>query len=125
MTRWIETCLSTVKLSFMINGQSHGFLQARRGRRHGDPVSPLLFVLGMQYFSRLLLDLEHDPNFHFHAKCKRMKLTHLIFVDGFMAICRADKTSPLILKKKIEEFAAVSGLIVNNSKSHMFLSHEA
>lgn len=121
---WISTCLSIVRLSFLINGQSYGFIQAKRGLRQGDPISPLLFLLGMKYLSRSLQSLNGDPDFHYHTKCRNLKLTHMCFADDFMGFCRADRTSPIILKKKIEEFAQCSGLIVNPQKSQVFLSFE-
>lgn len=72
-----------------------------------------------------MLDLDQNPNFHYHSKCKRMKLTHFCFADDLTAICRGDKTSLLILQKKIEDFAKVSGLIVNPAKSQVFFGFEA
>lgn len=72
-----------------------------------------------------MLDLDRNPSFHYHAKCKRMKLTHLSFADDLTVFCRADHTSLVILKRKIEEFARTSGLIVNSTKSQIFLSSEA
>lgn len=52
-TNWIMTTVKTVSYSFNINGQMIEDMQACRGIRQGDPISPLLFVIMMEYFNRM------------------------------------------------------------------------
>ena len=53
--RWVFFCISTVKLSILINGISCGFFESSRGIRQGDPLSPLLFFIVMDAFSKMLV----------------------------------------------------------------------
>ena len=53
-TGWISWCISTATFSVLINGTPEGFFNSSRGLRQGDPLSPYLFVIGMEAFSRLI-----------------------------------------------------------------------
>lgn len=118
--QFIIQCLITAKYSLMVNGRPRGFCSSKRGLRQGDPMSPYLFVIVMEYFSRLMSTLPQNAQFSFHTKCKEMQLSRLFFADDIMMFCRADKQSPLILKSLVEQFGTVSGLNINLQKSHIF-----
>ncbi|XP_059309987.1 uncharacterized protein LOC132061139 [Lycium ferocissimum] len=89
----VMLCVTTTKFSIKVNGNSHGYFEGRRGLRQGDPISPLLFVLVMEYLSRVLKKMGNLPNFRFHPMCKKMQLTHLTFADDLMKFCKATETS--------------------------------
>lgn len=62
----IMECVSSPKFTLLINCQLHGFFEGKRGLRQGDPMSPLLFVICMEYLTRTLDLVSDSPHFRFH-----------------------------------------------------------
>ena len=52
--RWIRTCISTVQFSVLFNGSPVDFFGSSRGLRQGDPLSPMLFLVLMEVFSKMM-----------------------------------------------------------------------
>ncbi|GFZ21489.1 similar to CYCLIN D3;2 [Actinidia rufa] len=85
---WIIACISSPTYSVSYNGHCHGFFKGKRGLRQGDPLSPYLFVICLEYLSRALGSLRDNPDFNFHPKCGGLKITHLAFADDLVLFSR-------------------------------------
>ncbi|XP_062089492.1 uncharacterized protein LOC133796026 [Humulus lupulus] len=116
----IMACVCTPRLSFMVNGSLQGFIQPKRGLRQGDPMSPLLFIIGMEYLSHILKKVANLTSFQFHPRCKSIKLTHLCFVDDLLLFCKGDYKSASLLLQGFKLFSNTSGLQPNMGKSAVF-----
>nr|XP_016452260.1 PREDICTED: uncharacterized protein LOC107776838 [Nicotiana tabacum] len=68
---WVMTSISIVCYSNIVNGKPIKPFEAKRGLRQGDPLSPLLFVIAMEYLCRLLKQLGNNKNFKFHPRERR------------------------------------------------------
>lgn len=53
--KWIFFDISTVSYSVLVNGTSVDSFAAQRGLQQGDPISPFLFLLVMEGYSRMLI----------------------------------------------------------------------
>jgi mannosylglycoprotein endo-beta-mannosidase len=122
MINWIKTCITTVHYTININGELHGFFQATRGIRQGDPLSPYLFVLAMEGLSDIINQSVRSSTFQYHWRCKPTKITHLCFADDLMMFCHADIESIMVLKSSLDRFSKLSGLTINLAKSSLYLS---
>ncbi|XP_062100475.1 uncharacterized protein LOC133806383 [Humulus lupulus] len=82
--QWIMTCLTGTSYTLMFNGRLQGIFEGRKGLRQGDPISPLLFVLAMEYLTRLLKQASHHREFRFHPMRKHLQLVNLCFADDLI-----------------------------------------
>lgn len=116
------TCLSTMAYSLMLNGGLTKPFHAKRGISQGDPMSPYLFVLSMEYLGRELQLLTHNGKFNFHPKCRKVDSIHMCFADDLLMYCRADLTSVTLLHEAFQKFSKVSGLHANPTKSSLYIA---
>ncbi|XP_074267542.1 uncharacterized protein LOC141590932 [Silene latifolia] len=111
----IMQCVSTTSYSIGLNGQNYGFFHGKRGLRQGDPISPLIFTLCMEYLNRLLVMGSGLPGFKFHPLCRSLRLTHLMFADDLLLFCKGEVKSICILMELLKDFplllACVSTMI--------------
>ncbi|GJZ98249.1 RNA-directed DNA polymerase, eukaryota, reverse transcriptase zinc-binding domain protein [Tanacetum coccineum] len=121
MVSWIMTCITSAKFSINVNGERVGYFKGGRGLRQGDPISPYLFTLVMEVLNLLIQKNIQDGNgFKYHFGCKNLRITHLWFADDLLVFCHGDIESVRTMKKSLDEFSSVSGLLPNMQKSTIF-----
>ncbi|XP_074299334.1 uncharacterized protein LOC141630406 [Silene latifolia] len=116
----ILQCITTTTFSLSINGEMLGYFQGKRGLRQGDPLSPLIFTLCMEYLTRSLQYASSNPDFHYHPMCKKQRLASLMFADDVMLFSKGDATSMMLLLQSFSTFSNASGLQVSASKSNAY-----
>ncbi|KAL9662864.1 hypothetical protein QQ045_027699 [Rhodiola kirilowii] len=117
---WIMSCVTSAHFSVLINGSLEGYFASSRGLRQGDPISPYLFTLVMEVFSRILGHTRQSNDFSFHPKCAGISLSHLMFADDIIIFSKADMGSLMKIKEALALFHSWSGLEVNGNKSAIY-----
>ncbi|TYK00226.1 LINE-1 retrotransposable element ORF2 protein [Cucumis melo var. makuwa] len=114
---WIKACISSIQYSILINGRPRGKILPNRGLRQGDPISPFIFVIAMDYLSRLLTKLQKNGVIKGVVFDKNCELNYLLFVDDILVFIEDDNRAIKSLQNAIFLFEAASGLTINRSKS--------
>ncbi|XP_062103584.1 uncharacterized protein LOC133814669 [Humulus lupulus] len=117
---WILVCLKGTSYNLLMNGRIQGSFKGEKGLRQGDPMSPLLFVLIMEYLTRLLAHCSGKKGFGFHPMCKQLRLTNLCFADDLIIFCKGNFSSVTCIQEAFKKFCDSTGLSANKSKSHIF-----
>ncbi|RVX01772.1 LINE-1 reverse transcriptase-like [Vitis vinifera] len=118
---WMWSCISTIKYSMLVNGVPAGFFSSSKGLRQGDPLSPYLFIMGMEVLS-VLISRAVEGGFIYGCRIWKgrgqpVNITHLLFADDTIVFCEAKKESLLYLSWILLWFEAASGLKINLEKS--------
>lgn len=117
--RNISNCYYSVKW----DGKVHGYFKSNRGVRQGDPLSPTLFVLAMEWFSRALNGAVEDGLISPYATKKpSLIINHLMFADDILLFTNGNRNSINNLKSLIDEFCTLSGQNLNAEKCSIIFS---
>ena len=117
---WIYQCISKPTFTVSVNGATGGFFKSSKGLRQGDPLSPYLFVLAMEVFSKLLYSRYDAGYIHYHPKAGDLSVSHLMFADDVMIFFDGGSSSMHGISETLDDFADWSGLKVNKDKSQLF-----
>jgi len=123
---WIKFCISTVKFSLIINGNSEGFFQSQRGLRQGDPLSPFLFLLVMEGLNHMIRKANVNgwiKGFKAQTQGNRdneVGITHLLYADDTLVFCEAEVIQIRHIRAILTIFEGIFGLHVNWQKSFLY-----
>ncbi|CAM8983825.1 unnamed protein product [Rhodiola kirilowii] len=110
--------ISNCWYSVVWDGSSFGHFKFNQGVRQGDPISPSLFILSMEMFSRLLHSRMADGSIvPYFVKPGALPISHLLYVDDMLLFTNGNMESVESLMRVIHRFCSWSGLRLNASKS--------
>ena len=119
----IVSCISSTATSIFFNCTKLEEFKPSRGIRQGNPISPYIFILCMEFLGALInkkcVDREWD-------KVKALKngprFSHMFFADDLLLFAKANTQNCNAIEEVLEEFYGLSGQKVSQEKSKNFFS---
>lgn len=119
----VDQCISTAAISILLNGAPIETMVPTRGLRQGDSLSPYIFILCMESFSRMIQSEVEKKNIcPIYPARNGPPVSHMFFADDCILFYTAKRSSIDNLQKVIYNFCKVSGQMVNISKSSLHFS---
>ncbi|GJU54600.1 RNA-directed DNA polymerase, eukaryota, reverse transcriptase zinc-binding domain protein [Tanacetum coccineum] len=68
-------------------------------------------------------EINEESGFKYHWGCKELEISHLCFADDLLVVCHGDVKSVKVIKKAMDKFSNMSGLVPNLGKSTVFFGN--
>ena len=119
----IMSCVYSTKISILFNGGALEAFNPLRGLRQGNPISPYLFILCMEYLGHLI-DKKCMEGVWKPLKASRdnIGISHLFFANGLILFAKVDEDSCEAISEVLDEFCEESGQKVSMEKSRIYFS---
>lgn len=85
-------CISSLSFIILLNESPFNNFNPSRGSRQGNPLSPYLFIIGMEILSQLHINAEDKGDIRGIKIAKNApSISHLFFVDNSCIVCSAHR----------------------------------
>lgn len=119
----IHSCINTVNFSILLNGSVTKTIKPSRGLRQGDPLSPFMFIMCAEVFTRLMNREERKGNIHGIKVAKNAPaVSHLLYTDYLLVMSRANKKEAEAFKRCFNTYCNWSSQEANLEKSSVLFS---
>ena len=103
------SCVSTVSTSILFNSEALDPIFPSRGIRQGDPLSPYLFILCMDFLGQLI---EEKCNAKLWQPVKASQsgptLSHLLLANDLIFFAKANDANCSAIRDVLDEFCCSS-----------------
>ena len=123
MISLIMSCVSTSTTALLFNGSKLDSFQPSRGIRQGDPISPYLFLLCMEFLGAQITSMCEDKMWDkVRASRSGPSFSHVFFADDLMLFAEADYKNCEAIIEVLDNFCNLTGQKVNITKSKILFS---
>ena len=122
LIKLIMSCITSSKVSILFNGSALDPFAPSRGIRQGDPLSPYLFILCMEYLGHLIekkcVEGVWKP---LKASRNNIGISHLLFADDIIMFAKVDKETCEV-SEVLCNFCKEFGQKISLEKSRIYFS---
>ena len=117
------SCVSTTSTSLLFNGRKLESFQPSRGIRQGDPISPYLFLLCMEFLGAQITKMCEEKRWDkIKASKNGPSFSYVFFADDLMLFAKANAKNSEAILEVLNSFSSLAGQKVNHGKSRIFFS---
>lgn len=120
MINWIMACMEKVNYVIIINGIPSPFFSTYKGLRQGCPLSPLLFILAMNFLSLHINKAVKENRCQPLKICWNISISHNLFVDDIIMFGILCSFTWLRFYEILFNFQKATGLQINSAKSVIY-----
>ena len=115
--------ITSVSFSVMFNGEKLESFQPSRGLRHGDPISPYLFLIAAEGLSCLLKSSSESTSLEgIKVAPTAPVVNHLLFVDDSLLLFKSSNEGAVAFSNLLDFYCRASGQKISHGKSSIFFS---
>lgn len=117
------SCISIVSTSILFNGGMMEPINPSRGIRQGDPLSPYIFILCMEFLGQLIEGKCNEKLWNpVKASRSEPSFSHLFFVNDLVLFAKVNQANCIAIHEVLDTFCEKSGQTISESKSRVFFS---
>eukprot|EP00253_Pinus_taeda_P003892 PITA_03892 len=115
----IMSCISSFSIAILINGAASSFFSPERILFQGCPLSPLLFLLGVEDISLMIHDAKRQGYLKGIEAPENLWVTNLVFVDDIILFSNGSLEDYKTMKRIMDLFLKATRLCINEKKSSL------
>ncbi|GKA92070.1 RNA-directed DNA polymerase, eukaryota, reverse transcriptase zinc-binding domain protein [Tanacetum coccineum] len=118
---WIKACLSSSRAYILVNGSPTSEFSINRGLRHGDSLSPFLFILVMEGLHNAFAEAVGNGLISgININNSTINISHLFFADDVIITTDWNARDLENIIRVLYVFYLASGLKINIHKSNIY-----
>lgn len=123
LIKLMMSCVSTVSTSIVVNGGALDHILPLKGLRQGDPLSPHIFILCMDFLGQLIEEKCSTKSWKLvRASRSGQAFFHLFFADDLVLFAKADQENCVEIREVLDLFCSRSGQSISGAKSRVYFS---